>query len=609
MLCRESDPARAESGAAAVEFALVSTLLFTILFGIIQYGLYFNDALSTRQGVREGARQGVVRNFVACGSESTDMGKLKCDTRRQIDALTGTEYVKVIFPPVWKKTAPLIVCAMVKSDGGIGLLPMPNDGWISSSTQMSIEQDTTPVPDRDHRRGHPAFRGDVDVLRLVARRRASRDEHGLVAVMFALMAMILLILCALVVDLGLARDTRRQAQNAADASSLAAANVLYPTSGVCASGTPPSTPPCFDDAIAEAKSYAQANFKVSAADWSSCTDSDHYYVPPSSTACISFADDTLATTRPAQPTKVRVLVPTRTVQTAFGFLAGTTQIPISASARTALTPGSARSCGLCLLGTGVSGLGNGDVSVIGGSVHSNGTIDSGPNGHMTATPSPNTISVSGTCPGNCSPAAMEGVATIDDPYLTTVALPPTSEMAGLQVKTDPCTQGPGRYAAVNLPNSLCTLSPGLYVLTGTWEMGNNTLLKGITGVTLYATCGTAATPTVCTSGQTGGRLDTKNGDTQLVAPTTGVLKGMAIIYDRQNNAALNIQGNGNSYVTGAIYAPKALLEFPGTTCVTVTNGPIIVNSLYGNGNTGCVNLQSVLGANIPAPPAGASLDR
>jgi hypothetical protein len=423
------------------------------------------------------------------------------------------------------------------------------------------------------------------------------------------MAVVLLVMAALVVDLGLARDTRRQSQNAADASSLAAANVLYPTSGACLTGTAPSVPPCFQDAVNAAMSYAQANFQVSAANWASCTDSDHYYVAPSSSPCISFTDDTLATTKPDQPTKVRVVVPVRTVQTAFGFLAGTTEIQVSSSARTALTPGSARSCGLCLLGNGVSGLGNGDVTVIGGSVHSNGTIDSGPNGHMTATPSPNTISVSGTCPGNCSPHAMEGVAPIDDPYLNTVALPPASEMVGLQAKTNPCIQGPGIYGAVSLPNSVCNLTPGLYVLTGTWGMGNNTLLKGISGVTLYATCGTNAAPTVCTSGQTGGRLDTKNGDTQIVAPTTGVLKGMAIIYDRQNMAALNIQGNGNSYVTGAIYAPKALLEFPGTTCVTVTNGPIIVQSLYGNGNTGCVDLQSVLGANIPAPPAGASLDR
>ena len=440
-------------------------------------------------------------------------------------------------------------------------------------------------------------------------RGRSRDEEGLVAVLFALTAVILLVLAAMVVDLGLARDTRRQSQNAADASSLAAANVLYPTSGACSAGSTPAVAPCFQDAVDAAKAYALANFQVTAADWTSCTDSDHFYVPPSSSPCISFADDTLGTAKPSQPTKVRVVVPTRTVQTAFGFLAGTTQIPISASARTALTPGSARSCGLCILGTGISGLGNGDVTVNGGSVHSNGTIDSGPNGHMVATPYPNTITLSGTCPGNCSPEAITGVAPIEDPYLNSVSLPPTSEMSGLTVKTDPCTQGPGKYGVVNLPNSTCNLSPGLYVLTGTWGMGNNTLLKGTGGVTLYATCGTSAAPTVCTAGQTGGRLDTKNGDTQLVAPSSGVLKGMAIIYDRQNLAGLNIQGNGNSYVTGAIYAAKALLEFPGNSCVTVTNGPIIVQSLYGNGNKGCVDLQSVVGASIPAPPAGASLDR
>ena len=159
---------------------------------------------------------------------------------------------------------------------------------------------------------------------------------------------------------------------------------------------------------------------------------------------------------------------------------------------------------------------------------------------------------------------------------------------------------------------MCNLSPGLYVLTGTWGMKNNTVLRGLGGVTLYGTCGTTAAPTVCAAGAAGGSLDTKNGETQLIAPSaaTDPLKGFAIIYDRQNTAGLNIQGNGNSYVTGAIYAAKALLEFPGNSCVTVTNGPIIVRELcHGNGNTGCVNLQSVIGASIPAPPSGASLDQ
>lgn len=438
--------------------------------------------------------------------------------------------------------------------------------------------------------------------------RRDHDEEGAVAILFALLAVVLLVISGIVVDLGLARDTARSSQNAADSSALAGANILYPTSGTCTLDTSPATPPCFLDAIAAAKTYAQSNFNVTAADWTGCTDAGKYYVPAGQSACISFTDDTLAQTRPSQPTKIRVVVPTRSVVTGFGQLAGVSKVDITRSARVALIPGTARSCGLCLLGSGISGLGNGDVTINGGSVHSNGTIDSGPNGRMVATPSPNTISLSGTCPGNCNPQAIVGVAPIADPYLNTLTLPP-AEMAALQVKTNPCTQGPGIYGAVSLPNSTCNLTPGLYTFTGTWGMGNNTVLKGIGGVTLYGTCGTPTTPTACTAGQSGGRLDTKNGETQIVAPTSGALKGLAIIYDRQNIAALNIQGNGNSYVTGAIYAAEALLEFPGNSCVDVTNGPVIVKELYGNGNKGCVNLLSAVGASLPAPPSGANLDQ
>jgi hypothetical protein len=130
-----------------VEFALVSGVFFLVLFGIIQYGLYFNDSLNTRQGVREAARQGVVRNFPACGTAATDLDKLKCNAKAEIGALTGPAYVKVITPAGgWARAKPLIVCAMVRSDGGIGLLPMPDGGWITSKTQMSIEQATAPLP-------------------------------------------------------------------------------------------------------------------------------------------------------------------------------------------------------------------------------------------------------------------------------------------------------------------------------------------------------------------------------------------------------------------------------------------------------------------------------
>src|SRR3954454_3164613 len=47
---------RADRGASAVEFALLSPLLFALLFGAIDYGLYFADAMTVQQGVSDAAR-------------------------------------------------------------------------------------------------------------------------------------------------------------------------------------------------------------------------------------------------------------------------------------------------------------------------------------------------------------------------------------------------------------------------------------------------------------------------------------------------------------------------------------------------------------------------
>src|SRR5262249_12943907 len=46
-----------ERGASAVEFALVSVLLLTLVFGILQYGYFFFQQVSNAHAAREGARQ------------------------------------------------------------------------------------------------------------------------------------------------------------------------------------------------------------------------------------------------------------------------------------------------------------------------------------------------------------------------------------------------------------------------------------------------------------------------------------------------------------------------------------------------------------------------
>ena len=47
---------RGEDGAAAVEFAIVVSLLFVLLFGIMEFGLAFFELQNLRSATREGAR-------------------------------------------------------------------------------------------------------------------------------------------------------------------------------------------------------------------------------------------------------------------------------------------------------------------------------------------------------------------------------------------------------------------------------------------------------------------------------------------------------------------------------------------------------------------------
>jgi hypothetical protein len=155
---RPAHPSRGrESGAAAVEFALIAGfVMIPLLFGIIQYGLFFNDSLSTRQGVREAARQGVVKTFNACGTATTDLDKLRCTTKNEIGTVFGGEpYVSVTYG-TWAKGNALTVCALVKEDMVFDFVPVPNNGWISSKTQLSIEQATAPTGTKGADRALPA---------------------------------------------------------------------------------------------------------------------------------------------------------------------------------------------------------------------------------------------------------------------------------------------------------------------------------------------------------------------------------------------------------------------------------------------------------------------
>ena len=419
------------------------------------------------------------------------------------------------------------------------------------------------------------------------------DEGGAVAIMSAIcLSAFLLVLCSLVVDLGLARDTKSEAQNAADASALAAANALYAGGAV----------PNFTASNAAAKTYAASNFGTTAADWSACVDPDALsYVPSGQTSCISYSPNA------STPTRVRILVPQRIVN---ANLNAGKKIPIIASARAVINPGLTQPCGLCVLGSGVThNFQNGDAVVNGGDIYINGNSSVSNQGLVSTTGS---IYVEGTAMGGnaqYAPDPITGVAPIQDP-LAGLVVPP--DMTGLHLRSNPCTDGPGIYGSRNLRNAACNLQPGLYVVAGgTWDLAGNssTQLNG-TGVTIYLTCNTGTAPRECNAGESGATIDDSgNGNMHLTAPTTGPLKGVTILMDRQNTSTLRLTGNGTVGFTGAIYAASGRLQGNGNGCAGGLNSMVVVKDVEFNGNPACFTINYNVGQNPEPAPGVVALDQ
>ncbi len=137
-----------ERGAAAVEFALVLPILVLILFGIIDYGLYFNTSLQSRWGVHDAARAAAVApdqgGATTCGTTITaprDIERLICSVLHNTDSATAKKYVAVRLPDGWVVGKPLIVCERLDVAGVTGYVPLPRSGQVRDVAELTIEQD------------------------------------------------------------------------------------------------------------------------------------------------------------------------------------------------------------------------------------------------------------------------------------------------------------------------------------------------------------------------------------------------------------------------------------------------------------------------------------
>ena len=142
----------ADQGAAALEFALVVPVLAMLVFGMIDYGLFFTDSLGARDGARVAARQGTVEDFTAdCPSGYTGSGdprlkRLACAAVDQTGAIGGDTYARVTAPDGFDIKKTLVVCVAVVESGLTGLTPMPNDSTVRVRLQVRIEQASSTSP-------------------------------------------------------------------------------------------------------------------------------------------------------------------------------------------------------------------------------------------------------------------------------------------------------------------------------------------------------------------------------------------------------------------------------------------------------------------------------
>lgn len=100
-------PARRQLGAAAVEFALVSLIFFTLLFGVLEFGrmLYVYNTMQevTRRGAREAVVRWIdqgatIRSLALFGAAAMPAGPEVTSSNIQIDYLRKDGVVVTAFP-------------------------------------------------------------------------------------------------------------------------------------------------------------------------------------------------------------------------------------------------------------------------------------------------------------------------------------------------------------------------------------------------------------------------------------------------------------------------------------------------------------------------------
>ncbi|RUV07157.1 hypothetical protein EOD00_19840, partial [Mesorhizobium sp. M7A.T.Ca.TU.009.01.3.1] len=156
--------------------------------------------------------------------------------------------------------------------------------------------------------------------------------------------------------------------------------------------------------------------------------------------------------------------------------------------------------------------------------------------------------------------------------------------------------GPGTYCSgMNLKGNV-TLSPGVYVVQGSFKINANAAITG-SGVTIFM----SGSSTVSMNG---------NASVQLSAPTSGSYSGVLFYGDRTGNSASStFNGTADSLLTGAIYFPKQQVNYLGNFSGKGGCTRVVADTIQWSGNSTINQDCSSLGIDdIPAAPSVALVE-
>lgn len=142
-----------------VELALILPIFLVLVFGVIEFGITYNNLITVRQGTREAARQGAVGNFGGLSScsltsgvtGSDDIKKLMCLTKQQIGLSYANTRVKIMSASAdftstgtFQKGEAIVVCTEYPVDTMAKFVtPVLGSAVLKSKTSMRIEASYT----------------------------------------------------------------------------------------------------------------------------------------------------------------------------------------------------------------------------------------------------------------------------------------------------------------------------------------------------------------------------------------------------------------------------------------------------------------------------------